>query len=505
MKVTLWAEIHRLHDVEKLSNRQIAGRLHVSRKSVTRALACQAPPIQANEASASILDPYTGKIDALIDRHPDLSAVRVLEEIAKGQDGYRGEVSLVRRYLQRTRPDRRRIYQEVSYEPGSAMQLDWGECGTLRVGNTLRKVSVLVALLCYSRMLFIEFTLSQKKAFFYRAISHALEFFQGAPARAIVDNLKAAVLEGSGKHARFHPEFLEMCAYYRMEPVACEAFDPESKGGVEGGVRYVKHNALAGRDEELQRFEDYASLATYWRDQIANVRRHATTRERPVDRLETERPHLRALPAIPWDSDEIVSTIASPHCRVEFDTNFYSVPPNYSRKHVMVRADGERVRVVFEGDEVASHARCYDKRQRIIRQEDRELALARRRRSHAHEVETRFDALGQEAHAFRRGLDHADVKPRVHMRKILELVTLYGRAEVLEALEKASQHKAFDAAYVKNLIDQSRRKQRLPSALPITPKRRELIDEVDLDEPDPAVYDVFLQDDSTEDIQDDAT
>ena len=35
----------------------------------------------------------------------------------------------------------------------------------------------------------------------------------------------------------------------------------ESKGIVEGGVRYVKHNALAGRADELLRFEDYLDLA----------------------------------------------------------------------------------------------------------------------------------------------------------------------------------------------------------------------------------------------------
>ena len=58
---------------------------------------------------------------------------------------------------------------------------------------------------------------------------------------------------------------------------------------VEGGVRYVKHNALAGRAEELLRFEDYLALATYGRDQVANVRLHESTRERPLDRFQQER------------------------------------------------------------------------------------------------------------------------------------------------------------------------------------------------------------------------
>jgi transposase len=174
------------------------------------------------------------------------------------------------------------------------MQVDWGECGRVQVGTTTRKVSVFVAVLCYSRLMFIEFTLSQHKAEFYRGVVHALEFFGGSPRAIIFDNLKAAVLNGSGRTACFHPEFLALCGYFCMQPIPCERRDPESKGIVERGVRYVKNNALAGRAEELTRFEDYQALAPLWRDQVANVRVHETTPERPVDRFQRERSLLRA-------------------------------------------------------------------------------------------------------------------------------------------------------------------------------------------------------------------
>jgi hypothetical protein len=75
-------------------------------------------------------------------KYPDLSAVRVHEEIARGLDGYTGSVITVRRYLRKVRPARGRVYQEVHYEPGQAMQVDWGESGRVRIGNTTRKVSV---------------------------------------------------------------------------------------------------------------------------------------------------------------------------------------------------------------------------------------------------------------------------------------------------------------------------------------------------------------------------
>ena len=195
----------------------------------------------------------------------------------------------MRRYLYKIRPSRGRVYQEVIYEPGEVMQVDWGECGRLEIGQTPRRVSVFVAVLCYSRLCYIEFSLSQRKADFYRALVHALEFYHGSPRKIILDNLKAAVLSGSGRYACLHPEFLALCGHFCMEPIACARRDPESKGIVEGGVRYVKCSALAGRREELVTWDDYRRLAPQWRDEVANVRLHAATKERPIDRFQKER------------------------------------------------------------------------------------------------------------------------------------------------------------------------------------------------------------------------
>ena len=56
-------------------------------------------------------------------------AETIREEIARGPTGYTGSTIVLRRYLRTVRPARGRIYQEVHYEPGQAMQVDWGECG----------------------------------------------------------------------------------------------------------------------------------------------------------------------------------------------------------------------------------------------------------------------------------------------------------------------------------------------------------------------------------------
>jgi transposase len=62
--------------------------------------------------------------------------------------------------------------------------------------------------------MFIEFTLSRRKAEFYRGIVNALNFFGGSPRAIIFDNLKSGVINGSGRAACFHPEFSALCGYW---------------------------------------------------------------------------------------------------------------------------------------------------------------------------------------------------------------------------------------------------------------------------------------------------
>lgn len=492
MKVALWAEIRRLSEIEGLSQRAIAKQLQCSWKTIRRALSLQQPPQEARrEPRGSLLDPHKPRIDALLAKYPDLSAVRILEEIRKGPEGYRGQITLVRQYVAQIRPRRRRVYQEVFYEPGQAMQVDWGSCGRVQIGNTMRKVSVFVAVLCYSRLMYLEFCLSQRKAEFYRSLVHALEFFGGSPRQIIFDNLKSAVLNGSGRQACLHPEFLALCGHYYLEPIACQARDPESKGVVEGRVRYIKRNALQGRDEQLSCWEGYLQLATEWRDDVANRGIHQTTKERPIDRFQKERELLRPLTSPPFDTDEVVPVVVNSHARIQFDSNRYSVPPELAsrRATAMVRANATELWVLFQGKQVACHPRCYLRNQLILSPDHQLEALKMRTRMGIHEIENAFDALGEVARAFHLQLQQRPVKTTVHLRRLLNLVCTYGRREVIAAVERALEYQTYDAAYVETILLQDRRRRELPSPTIVRPKRQELLEETDLDEPDPAKYD----------------
>src|SRR5208283_3770853 len=147
MKVSLWAEIRRLHEIEHLSGRAIVERLHCCGKTMAKALAKAQPPTGKPKPRRSILDDYRPQIETLMPKFPRLSAVRVREEIAKGDEGYDGGLGVVRSYLRKIRPARGSVYQEVFYEPGEAMHVAGAEGERERRGKTRRGVSGVVELL----------------------------------------------------------------------------------------------------------------------------------------------------------------------------------------------------------------------------------------------------------------------------------------------------------------------------------------------------------------------
>lgn len=504
MKVALWAEIRRLHEIEQINGSDIAAKLNCSRYSVRRALSTNEPPLRKPATTRSKrIDPFRERIAKILEKYPNLSAVRIREKIAKpdgDSPGYQGGITQLRIYLKSIRSKKQRVYQDIQYEQGEAMQIDWGDVGPIRIGNATRKVSVFVAVLGYSKMIYIEFTLSQRKSEFYRCIVHALEFFRGSPKKIIFDNLKAAVISGSGRNAVLHPEFAALCGYYYIQPVACEARDPESKGLVENSVRYVKRNALAGRDDELQSWDDYRALAVHWRDSIANVRVHDRLGEKPVERFPGEQQSLRSLPSIAYQTDEMLMTEVRSTAQVEFDCNRYTVPPRLARKTVTLLAGSDTIRILHQGEQVASHPRSYRKRETIDDPQHKLEALLMRRKQGASELEANFMALGEDARAFQLALSKLPVRASVHLKRIVQLVDLYGREDVLKALRDALHYQTVDAAYVESLVVQARRKASLPSPTSVQPKRKELI-QLELDIPDPGRYDRFTQEDDDEQSQ----
>jgi len=197
-----------------------------------------------------------------------------------------------------------------------------------------------------------------------------------------------------------------------------------------------------------------------------------------------------------------VPAVVTSHARVSFDGNRYSVRPDYVRKPVTIRADAGRVRSVYEGREAACHIRSYARGQ-LLRQDAHHLqALLLLKRNQANHRADAFDGLGEVARQFHLKLLTRPAKTAHHIRRLMGLVNTYGREEVLASIARALEYQTYDAAYVETILPQERRRRELPSPTPLCPQRKELVDESDVEPPDPAAYDrLFESSDLDEDSQ----
>ena len=160
-------------------------------------------------------------------------------------------------------------------------------CGGLSVGGEASTVHFVVFVLSYSRLMYVG--LSPRPidtATFIRLHDAAFRYFGGRPEECVYDQTKLVVLHEQYRELDPNPAFAAYATAAGFRIYACEGYDPEGKGKVEAGVKYVKGNALAG-----EVFDDWDHLEAHvrqWLDGVANVRQHGTTGEAPRVRFERD-------------------------------------------------------------------------------------------------------------------------------------------------------------------------------------------------------------------------
>ena len=438
---------------------------------------------RAGVARTSKLDPFKGQIVRWLDTHP-YSAQQIFQRLREA--GYDGGPTIVRAYVQRIRPRRQEAFLKLDFAAGECAQVDWGEFGSIAVGTTQRRLSFFLMVLCYSRRMYLEFTVSQQMEFFLACHENAFAAFDGVPARIMVDNLKSAVLQRLvGAAPVFNPKYLDFSRHWGFEISPCNVRSGNEKGRVENGVGYVKKNLLAGL--ELADFAALQPAAMLWVDTVANLRIHAATHQRPIDRFEDERTHLQPLNPAGFDLARVCAVRATRQFRVALDANHYSVPARYAGSRLTLKAYAERV-CIYAGEQlVARHARSMDRHQDIEDPEHARQLLTQRKSAREQRLLVLFLALSPRAQAYREGLEAKRVNARVHLRKIVALAELHGKEAVARALDDGLELQAFSAEYIANILAARRRIGEPPAALQLT-RRADLLD-LELPEPDLSIYD----------------
>ena len=246
-----------------------------------------------------------------------------------------------------------------------------------------------------------------------------------------------------------------------------------------------KKNFLAGL--ELADFAALQPAATLWMDTVANVRMNKSTHQRPMDRFEEERAHLRSLNPASFDLARVSTVRATKQFRVPLDTNHYWVPARYAGQRLLLKAYADRV-CIYEHDQlVARHVRSMDRHKDVEDPEHERQLLVQRKSAREQRLLVQFLAISPRAQSYREGLEAKRVNARVHLRKILALVELHGKEAVARALDDGLELQAFSSEYIANILTARRRIGDEPAALQLT-RRADLLN-LELPEPDLSIYD----------------
>lgn len=481
------AEVLRLRLLEGQSVRAISRRLGMSRRTVRRLLGHGRPePPSRAPKRGSVIDLFDGEIRRLLSDTPDMKATTILERLRPL--GYSSGISILRERVRLLRPrPAREAFLTLDFAPGSAFQVDWADFGFALPGCP-RRVSAFVMAACYSRHLYLEFTLSQAMGTFLRCMERALGFFGGVALADIFDNMKTVVLSHTPQATVFNARFLEYARARGFAVVACNVRRGNEKGRVERPIGFVRSRFWPGR-----RFADLLDLNTQamsWRDQVANHRVHEVTGKVPALVFQhQEKGKLKPVPDTPFDADDVDSMSVTKSFRVTFDRNRYSVPWRLVGQTVLVRASDEVVAVFLGPKQVAAHRRSWGIGEDIEHPSHKDGLLEQKPRAAAGTLPHGLVGLGRTGADYFKTFAAGQRSLKRESERLVFLVELFGETATREAMAEVMVTGHVGAEYIEYVLRHKKGLTPQPAPLRLGDP---VLDALSFREPDLSVYDQLV-------------
>lgn len=427
------AQILTLHFSDKRSIKSIAREFGIDPKTVRRLVRRREVKFSPEmPGRRSILDPFKSELQEFLKKDSKITTTALLNHLR--DRGYTGGISILRDFIKKERgrfARPREAFLRLEFGPGEVAQVDWGEFGDV-FGDGV-KIHCFAMVMAYSRMIYVEFTRSEKFEEFIRCHEHAFSFFGGVPKECWYDNLATAVSDRMSGLIRFNARFMAYMSHHSVRTHACNVASGNEKGRVEDLIKYIRMNFWSGRS--FTDFDDLTKQFIVWRDQVANSREHRTTRR--VVRLlfeSEEKSKLMLLNPVPYDTDEIFSRQVTPDFHLQYETNRYSVPWTLVGMPVTVRVNSHELKVYYNEKFICSHQRSYLKN-KVFTTEAHRAGLLERKPGATREtwqlgyVKSLGPRMAEYVELVRRG-------PRslkYELSRLVALVTVYGEQMVLDA------------------------------------------------------------------------
>lgn len=444
-----------------LHRRAIARAVGVSRNTVRKILeahgharrdkqAALAPP-PARLPRPQKIDLFRGRVAELIARFPDITAQRIFEELRAA--GYDGGYTQVKRHVRTVRPPPRPEPSRATpqYGPGEMAESDWSPYVIDFVDGGRLKIQALSYVLVWSRRkCFSVYDRSDLFALMDGTVA-AFERLGGAAKSCKYDNQKPVVLGWEGQQPIYNPRYLAFATHYEFAPLAVRPARPNDKPRTERSLWEFERSFLNGR--RFRSVEDMRAQLRAWNDGVCDLRRRSATQPTPLERFADEKPHLRPLPAHPYDTARVVYRVCSIDGFVAIDGNRYAVPYEHVTDIVPVRITQREV-FIYAADLslVARH-------ELAPRGAGREVAPPgthqpwNRRGANLDQLKLAFAAIGDGGDLFFAGLCTAQRRlAGYHARQILLLRERYSTADLLAAIVHARSFGAFEHKAIERIL-----------------------------------------------------
>jgi transposase len=360
-----WSEIRRRVLVEGVSRRQILRESGMHWRTLRKILTHSEPPgyRQQRPRPRKKLGAFWERIqqilkeDQALPRKQRHTAKRIWERLREA--GFTGGYTVVKDAVRELTQVRQEVFVPLTHPPGEA-QVDFGHA-LAKVNGRLRKVAFFVMALPYSDASFVMTFERECTETFWEGHARAFEFFGGVPRRITYDNTTVAVSKIFGQERQLTRGFLQLKSHYLFAHHFCRVARGNEKGVVEGLVKFTRLNYFV----PVPQVRDLAELNAQLHQRcVADRERRLRGQPGPKAQLllEDQKAFL-SLPATPFEACRRVSTTASSLSLVRFDGNDYSVPVRWAHHPIVAKGCCDRVVLCGEGQEVAQHARIWEKEQ----------------------------------------------------------------------------------------------------------------------------------------------
>jgi transposase len=429
--------------------RAIARTLRVSRAAVQRV-------IEQGTADAPTIA-RTEQLSAEIDRIRELHAscqgnlVRVHEELAVAgiKIAYTTLTAFCRRHEIGTVP--KQVVGSYQFFPGEEMQHDTSPHRPMIAGKP-RLVQCASLVLCYSRMVFAQVYPKFNRFWCKVFLVDAIQYFEGAAGRCMLDNSSIIIAHGTGKNAVPAPEMAALGADFGFEFAAHELGDANRSARVERNFDFIESNFYVGRN--FSDIVDCNRQMRAWCDKV-NETYKRSLRAAPRELFAVEKPALRRLPLHTREPNEVAHRTVDALGFVTLHTNSYSAPLKLLDRPVDIIATKDRVRL-FDGHRlVCEHIREEDGagQRKILPEHKEERRQQRPLKSSPCPHEEELNTVAPEFAELTRHLKSRHPGRAVRaLRRLHQLYLDYPTDQLRAAIRRALDHGLYDLGRIEAMV-----------------------------------------------------